>query len=296
MPYNPVIRIKEISAPLLPEVTDLTPFLQKFSHLKAIVFDIYGTLFISSSGDVGAHDENRHAAAFSDALAACSVNINSCNAAEIGATTLIDEIKKQHREMQNKGTEFPEIDIKVVMANTLKRLHADKHITGCLPDTEQFIIEYEFRANQTWPMPNLSESLSLIKETGLKLGIVSNAQFYTPLMIESHLGVNYQETGFSEDICIWSYLQKEGKPSLSLYKKLRECLQAHYAIAPEETLYVGNDMLKDIWAADQCGFVTALFAGDKRSLRQREEDERCANLKPDIILTDLLQLKNVMPE
>ena len=41
-------------------------------------------------------------------------------------------------------------------------------------------------------------------------------------------------------------------------------------VAPGEVLYVGNDMLNDVYAAGQVGFRTALFAGDQRSLRMRQ--------------------------
>ena len=49
-------------------------------------------------------------------------------------------------------------------------------------------------------------------------------------------------------------------------------------------------MLKDIWPATQLGFKTALFAGDARSLRLREDDERCRGLKPDLVIDRLSQL------
>jgi putative hydrolase of the HAD superfamily len=49
-------------------------------------------------------------------------------------------------------------------------------------------------------------------------------------------------------------------------------------------------MLNDMLPAYAEGFQTALFAGDKRSLRLREDDPRCKNLSPDLVITDLRQL------
>lgn len=40
-------------------------------------------------------------------------------------------------------------------------------------------------------------------------------------------------------------------------------------IESSQTLYVGNDMLNDIYPAQQLGLKTAFFAGDQRSLRKR---------------------------
>ena len=71
-------------------------------------------------------------------------------------------------------------------------------------------------------------------------------------------------------------------------------LQHQYGISPEETLYVGNDKLNDIWPAAQLGLKTALFAGDQRSLRLREDDTRCSDLEPDLIITKLSQLPDLI--
>ena len=53
-------------------------------------------------------------------------------------------------------------------------------------------------------------------------------------------------------------------------------------------------MLNDILPARSAGFQTALFAGDRRSLRLRRDDPRCTNLKPDMILTDLFQFAELL--
>ena len=55
-------------------------------------------------------------------------------------------------------------------------------------------------------------------------------------------------------------------------------------------LYVGNDMLNDIYPAAKAGFKTALFAGDSRSLRLRKDKPKCKYLSADIVITDLIQL------
>jgi putative hydrolase of the HAD superfamily len=49
-------------------------------------------------------------------------------------------------------------------------------------------------------------------------------------------------------------------------------------------------MRNDIRPAKAAGFQTALFAGDRRSLRKRPDDACCRHLLPDMIVTDLRQL------
>ena len=58
----------------------------------------------------------------------------------------------------------------------------------------------------------------------------------------------------------------------------------------DSALYIGNDMLNDIYPAKNAGFNTALFAGDARSLRLRKDVAECKNLSADLVITDLIQL------
>jgi putative hydrolase of the HAD superfamily len=74
-----------------------------------------------------------------------------------------------------------------------------------------------------------------------------------------------------------------------MFKRAAEELSG-IGIPVAATLYVGNDMLNDIRPASAVGFKTALFAGDGRSLRLRESDDRCRGRSPDLIVTDLRQL------
>jgi putative hydrolase of the HAD superfamily len=55
-------------------------------------------------------------------------------------------------------------------------------------------------------------------------------------------------------------------------------------------LHVGNDVLNDVLPAAAIGFRTALFAGDRRSLRRRDGDPRVASITPDIVLIHLRDL------
>ena len=126
-----------------------------------------------------------------------------------------------------------------------------------------------------------------MRRQGLVLGLVSNAQFYTPLMFHALLGESLTTLGFDPSACAFSYQMHEAKPSTGIFQRALEALAVQQGIRPAQTLYVGNDMLKDIWPAHRLGCRTVLFAGDRRSLRLREHDERCASVKPDYVINDL---------
>ena len=150
--------------------------------------------------------------------------------------------------------------------------------------------QYEARANPTWPMPGSVEVLTTLANADTPMGIVSNAQVFTPQLVESLLNEkNLERVGFDLDLCFFSNRFRQSKPGPRLFDALREALQRR-GILPYEAVYVGNDMLNDVWAASQAGLRTAWFAGDARSMRPRLDNPRCRSLRPDVVLTDLRQL------
>jgi len=150
-------------------------------------------------------------------------------------------------------------------------------------------IEYEVRANPVWPMPGCREVLAALCEAGLVLGLISNAQFFTPYLFPALLGKSRAELGFHPELQFFSFEQRQAKPGGGLFRLARAQLE-RLGIAPDSVVYVGNDMRNDIAPAARIGFQTALFAGDRRSLRLRPDDSSIDDVRPDAILTSLEQL------
>ena len=79
------------------------------------------------------------------------------------------------------------------------------------------------------------------------------------------------------------------KPSPRLFQAAAAACERQ-GLPPAAVLYVGNDICNDIRPARQAGFQTALFAGDRRSLRLREDNPACRRVRPDLVITELPQL------
>lgn len=284
---------------LAPIATETEASYSNNSSIKAVIFDIYGTLLISSSGDIEQAEISTS---------------NLQKALEAGNVTLIGDgdkslehilhdfeytIKISHTEAKSFGIPYPEIDILKIWETVI--FHArDK---GLVTFDESISLinmtcTFEFLSNLVYPMPGMSEVIEALKNKGYPLGIVSNAQFYTPLVINyflnNKIGLQEEIISFDKDLTVYSYKLRKGKPDTSLFEKLVPVLKEKYKLKPEEVLYVGNDMLKDIYTSSTLGFKTALFAGDKRSLRLRESDNRTKNLKPDFIITELKQILEIV--
>ena len=100
--------------------------------------------------------------------------------------------------------------------------------------------------------------------------------------------------GFNEDISIFSYKIFRSKPDIMLFEQLAASFKNNYGLEPFQVLYIGNDMLNDIYTASQMNFKTALYAGDKQSLQMHSDDERCKNCKPGFIITELKQVLSIL--
>jgi len=204
-------------------------------------------------------------------------------------------IRQKHSRQIERGIQHPEVEIRKVWKEVLAALNNEGLYTGAITaeSIERVAVEYECLVNPVWPMPGLKDILKKLAKR-LHLGIVSNAQFYTPLLFPALLGDSHDHLGFKEDLCFWSYRHLQAKPSAALFIALKNSLEKSYNILPAEALYVGNDLLNDIMPAAKLGFKTALFAGDSRSLKLREDDPRTVNTEADIIITSLAQLQSVI--
>ncbi len=249
------------------------------SAIKAILFDVYGTLFISEAGDISVAKEwsERNITRIAGLLDKYCINIPP----HILLEKFFREIERGKERLIDQGINYPEIRIEEIWEKVL-----GIEDMGRIKD---FAVEYELIVNPVCPMPHLEEMLNGCRKKNIPMGVISNAQFYTPCLFTSLLGNDLTGLGFVDDLVLFSYVLGYGKPSLDIFEKAAGRLEK-MEIAREDVLYVGNDMLKDILPAMATGFQTALFAGDGRSLNLREDDRRCKSVSPDIIVTDLLQI------
>jgi putative hydrolase of the HAD superfamily len=285
--YHEIVR--RHSRPMVPRPTGDNPVLRRLRDVRAVLLDIYGTMFISGSGDVGVAQASGQAEALAAALAAAGYD--GVAQLDQGVQCLLDTIRVHHQRRREQGIEYPEVDIVEVWRECLGEMERRGWLGAVTADLDvrRLAVEYEVRTNPVWPMPGLLDCLQRLRAAGVMLGIISNAQFYTELMFHGLLGKTPEELGFAADLQFYSYRYLQAKPGEFLYRLAASAL-AKRNVAAQNIVYVGNDMLNDIQAARRVGFRTALFAGDQRSLRWRGDDPRVAGVQPDLVLTDLSSL------
>ena len=273
--------------PIPTEIAAHSPFLK---GIRAVLFDIYGTLLVSGSGDIGIADPTGQGPALAGALQ--SVVHRFTGDANRALTEFRQVIAEHHERSRASGVPFPEVDIIEVWQETTERLQKRGELAQrvAAEDLRRLAVEFEVRVNPVWPMPQLVACLSKLRGQGLVMGIISNAQFFTPLLFPALVDKSLDQLGFDAKLRYYSFEHRSAKPGQQLYQRAVHDL-ATRNIEPFEVLYVGNDMRNDIGPAAKVGFRTALFAGDQRSLRMRTEDaDSQARPKPDAILTHLNQI------
>jgi len=301
MPGMRELEIKSKLTKLTPIPTHLKPRLKVPKPIRAVLFDIYGTLLISGSGDIShaglnsgssaSHSEHKDIVEIRELFEDCGYKTSRRLSAHLVDDALRKKITERHRELHAEGIEHPEVDIRDIWRKTLWRLWEDRLLLEppSASSVDLLALRYELAASPVWPMPGFPEIIRKLHNTGLRVGIVSNAQFYTPLILQAICGKSISQIGFEDGLCSWSYELSEAKPSINIFKSPLIQLGKDQ-IRASEVLYIGNDMLNDIEGASGVGCKTALFAGDRRSLRLREGSPGVKN-EPDMVITKLSELK-----
>ncbi len=278
--------IREVARPMSSEPTGVVPKLNRLEGIRAVAFDIYGTLLISEAGDVNSNCSERRLKAMEFVSEHLGGNLE--------APSLLrdykDGISRRLSKARKNGVNFPEVEIRDIWRDILVSRLPEAPDADLI---EEVAIIYECASNPAWIMPGARELLQVLIGFGLKLGIISNAQFYTPLVLEELFESSLSDLGFSEGWVTLSYKLREGKPSPTVYRESSDCAR-DLCLSPDEVLYVGNDMKKDIEPAAAIGFRTCLFAGDARSFRLGERTLDEARRIADVVVTELVQIVDVL--
>ncbi len=288
-------------APLEPIATDIQVNDAPLKNIKVVLFDIYGTLMISACGDVGSIDFKGDVAWQALKKAGFTMG-NACDELEIGRLALQEfnkTVMSVHQKEKQLGNQYPEIVITEIWQKVVNVLLKQSKIIAPTSDIDFNYIAFLFECltNPVYPMPNMQYVLDKLAPK-FALGIVSNAQFFTPIFMNYFLDdKNYLQhkyiKGFEDKYTSYSYEYKTAKPGTDIFKSIIPALRKD-GFTNENILFIGNDMLNDIVPANQVGFKTVLFAGDKRSLRLRKEDKRVKNIVPDRVIINLKQILNIL--
>ena len=280
----------------------------KIERVGAVIWDVYGTLMALSVGDLESTlaKKKTMSGAFRRTIREFGLyEFLDDDPPEALMDLYIGEIKKTHRRKHARGVFSPEVKIERIWLRILKKLEAKGYKP--IADGEEIGLDLALRvayffddAYQTKALyPGAQETLEGVRRLGLRQGIISNAQFYTPIALNMLLRRKKSERAdpmrrlFDRRLVYFSYRLGVSKPNPLAFERAKVRLHA-MGIEPDRVLYVGNDVLNDMLAARAAGFRGVLFAGDRESLNLRKDRPECAGFRPDAVIKSLPQLLEII--
>ncbi|HON09851.1 MAG TPA: HAD family hydrolase [Chitinispirillaceae bacterium] len=266
---------------------------EKLGDIRAVICDVYGTLinYWKPGFETSESRTNSLLKAFriiADRFGITEILIE-INPQENPEKTLSDFyhglIALNHEKARKAGKEFPEVKIEEVWSVILLILKRRGYDPSAFNPVEGedfsrvLAFTYNFYSLGRQLYPGVVDALEQLKKQNMVLGIVSNAQFYTPmdltLLIRDQSNGKYDDFNelFDPDLTFFSYEYGVAKPNQLLYRRLFDSLY-EFQILPEQTVIVGNDLSIDIEPSAGVGMRTAFFTGDKESAFMHDLDQK----------------------
>ncbi len=249
---------------------------------KAIFWDVYGTLVAAGHGDLDSliRREAELRPAFERTVRNFGLNVVPARLHDL----FLRGIQAERDARVAEGTAHPEVRIDEIWFKLLEKCQPEKPAT--INFAREVALFFERQANPKQLQSRAFEVLTALKQRGLGQGIISNAQFYTPIELSELLrdasagAIRTYESVFDPQLVFFSFDLGVAKPDLSLFRCAVAAL-IRDDIMPDDCVFVGDSPANDVAPAKQLGFRTVLYAPE-RVLDPSSE--------PDLVIHNLGQL------
>jgi FMN phosphatase YigB (HAD superfamily) len=309
--YSDWLAERELRWPAPPKVEPVhaTPSAKPLENIRAVTWSIYGTLLRITDGEL--LFQHPQTIRMEVAIEKTIHEFNMWNSMIRRTGKPSDAmLPKYNNAIENarltptsrKG-DIPEVDSaqiwgKMVDLLNKKEYRYDESIYG---DSKEYAekIAYFFHASLqgTEAAPGALATLKAIADAGIRQAALADSQCFTLVQLTRAL----REQGslpdarmiLPESMNTLSYEWGIRKPSVSLYaQSILRFRQLE--IEPGQILHVGTRMQDDLAIAKACGFKTVLYAAEKVSLQATADDMRNPETRPDRLITDLNQLRDIL--
>ena len=299
----------DLNWPAPPDVhrTKSKPHLKSLPMVKAITWNVYGTLLSISGGEfVREHPEKfvmdialeKTIQEFKMWKSMSRKPGKPSDYMRVMIQNVVDELNFQ----VEKGEKYPEIPVERIWDGILKKLLQNEYVIdskyGTREEAAVKIAYFFHRSLQgVGTQHGAADTLMWLKENSYWQGLLADAQCFTMLQLQRAMAENHP--GFQLHACVpfgnrsLSYQVKGKKPSERLFKDMISKLRTA-GIAPDETLHIGCDLVNDLAPARKYGFITCLYTGDSKSLKATPELVADKNTRPVVMITELPQLIDML--
>lgn len=291
------------------EPAKATPYLAPLTGIKAVAWNVYGTLLTISDGQLLLQHPQAVRMQIAMEKTIHEFNMWGSMTRRPGEpweyflpkyNTAVDDAKLAGG---CKKGDFPEVNSAAVWRKLLDMLSQkdyayDKNRYGDLDElAEKVAFFFQLCLQGIQAAPSALRVVTDVANAGLQQGLLAESQSYTLAQLLQGL----EQQGrlppltdvFAPGCLILTHELGVRKPSVSLFQRSREQF-AELNIKPEQVLYVSSRLTDDLAVAKQQGFRTALFAGDKLSLKASAAECKDPATKPDRLLTKLDQIHGLL--
>lgn len=275
--------------------------------IKVVLWTTYGTLLAIPHGEVRFEHDQQFVTDIALRKTLDEFKMWQSMSRKPGAPEeyLRELYKKAHTFLAMTGSKdkYPEVQAEAVWDDIVRKLQMKeyKFDTGLYGSMSEYVkkIAYFYHASiqGVGAYPNAAATVTHLGERGCTSGLLTDGQCFTPAQI--HKAFRDQEPGFDVSTAFPLNLRtisaelKAKKPGETIFKAALASLAVR-KIAPHNTLVVGSNLARDIAPAKKFGLKTALYAGDKNSLSASTELLKDPAHRPDVMLTDLAQVLEVL--
>ena len=291
------------------EPAKATPYLKPLTAIKAVTWNVYGTLLRIADGDL--LFQHPQAIRMEVALDKTIHEFNMWNSMtrkpgkpwEYMLQKYVHALEEQQMASSGRMGDKVEVNsaklwLKLIGMLDKKDYQYDTSIYG---DMEAYSekVAYFFHSSLQGveAAPNAHAVLSAVAGGGFRQALLADAQPFTVTQLIRGLReqgpVAAVDSLFQPALHTFSYLEGVRKPARTLFLRAMDRFNK-LGLEPENILYISSRVRDDIAIARSLGMRTALYAAEKLGLQADAEDMKDPHLKPDRLLTDLMQVRDLI--
>jgi FMN phosphatase YigB (HAD superfamily) len=310
--YAHYLDSRRLPWPSPPEVTlpKARPYLVRLPNVRAVTWSAYGTLLAISGGELYFEHPDQFVMELALDKTVQEFKMWPSMSRKPGQPanylqTIYSNLLVEQQLAQGGVDKSPEIVADRLWESFVKKLiqkdyQIDAGFYGSLNEFGQKVA-YFFHASLqgTACYPGAVSALRHVVDSRLTQGLLADGQVFTPVQLQR--GLAQQEPGLPLEALlpsrfqVLSYQVGLRKPSLDLFRQALAVL-SQKGISADQVLHIGSRILQDVAPARRVGMKTGLFAGDKAGLQATPEQLKDPNTRPDVLLTSLEQIKEIVPE
>jgi FMN phosphatase YigB (HAD superfamily) len=291
------------------EIPKATAYLKPLSGIRAVAWNIYGTLLRIADGEL--LFEVPQELRMQIALEKVDAEFNMWNHMYRKPVAPWKYLHEQYRKILEKQRlaatkvkgDVPEVISSQVWRQIVARLEEkeyeyDADFYGDLDELSEKIAYFFHTSLQGLEAsPHALRALQIVANGHVPQGLLADAQSFTLVQLLRCLSDQGKLPPlgdlFQFRLMVLSYQVGVRKPSKTLFQTFLQ-RAGDSGVSPNEILYISSRLDQDLAIAKESGMHTALYAGDKLSLRATKEEIGNPKLRPDRLLTDLAQIGELL--